>query len=139
MSWYSQLILAQADEAPVSPSAPTRPAGDGSPVQTQTGEPGDALPPRQQQDPFGMFWMIGLFIILMWVMIFLPQRREKKRHAQLLGALKKGDLVQTIGGALGTVVEVRDREVILKVDEATNTRMRFTKSAIQAVIEEAKE
>jgi preprotein translocase subunit YajC len=103
----------------------------------QPSEDGPVL--REQTGPPIGFWMILIFIALMWFMIFLPQRREKKRHATMLAQLKKGDRIQTIGGVLGTVVELRDREVIVKVDEANNTRMRFTRGAIQGVVEEAKE
>ena len=53
---------------------------------------------------------------------------------QLLSSLKKQDRVLTIGGLIGTVVEVRDDEVVLKIDENANTRARFTKNAIQQVL-----
>jgi len=56
----------------------------------------------------------------------------------MLAALKKGDKVQTAGGILGTVVEVRDSEVVVKVDENANTRLRFARSAIQAVLDDQK-
>ena len=42
--------------------------------------------------------------------------------------------MMTIGGILGTVVNVKDNEVVLKVDEATNTRMTFLKRSIQQVV-----
>jgi len=137
MSWYSHLTLAQADEAPVGPGTPgggARPAPGGTDATSV--EP--AVEPVARPDVFP-FWLIAGFIVLMWVMIFLPQRRERKKHAAMLSQLKKGDRVQTIGGVLGTVVEVRDREIILKVDEANNTRMRFTRAAVQGILEEAKE
>ena len=54
----------------------------------------------------------------------------------MLATLAKGAKVTTVGGVLGTVVEVRDEEVVVKVDENSNTRMRFAKSAINAVTAE---
>ena len=65
---------------------------------------------------------------------FVSSRREKKKRDQLLGNIKKHDKVLTIGGVVGTVVEVKDAEIILKVDETSNTRITFTKSAISQVI-----
>jgi preprotein translocase subunit YajC len=41
--------------------------------------------------------------------------------------------VQTIGGILGAVVEVRDEDVVLKVDESSNTKIRVIRDAIKSV------
>jgi preprotein translocase subunit YajC len=73
---------------------------------------------------------LGL-VILMQVM---TGKKDRRRRADLLSAIKKHDRVQTIGGIIGTIVEIRDEDVLLKVDEGSNTRIRFAKSAIQQVI-----
>ena len=56
----------------------------------------------------------------------------------MLDTLKKGDRVQTIGGVLGTVVEARDTDVLVKVDESSNTKIRFSRNAIHRVLDEDK-
>ena len=74
------------------------------------------------------------------VMIFLSgraQRAERKKKDALLSALKKHDRVQTIGGVLGTITEIKGDEVILRIDDANNTRMHFARSAIQQVVRSA--
>ena len=48
----------------------------------------------------------------------------------MLQSLKKNDRVRTIGGIFGTVIEVKGDEVVLKVDEANNTRIHVSVSAI---------
>jgi preprotein translocase subunit YajC len=50
--------------------------------------------------------------------------------------MKRGDRVMTAGGILGSVVEVRDSEVLLKVDESTNTKIKFSRDAIKRVVTE---
>jgi preprotein translocase subunit YajC len=45
--------------------------------------------------------------------------------------------VQTIGGVLGTVVDVRDNEVLVKVDETNNVKIRFNRTAIKEVLQDA--
>ena len=55
--------------------------------------------------------------------------------AEMMRELGKGSKVQMVGGELGTVVEVRDDEVVVKVDENTNTRIRYTRSAVSAVLD----
>ncbi len=80
-----------------------------------------------------------ILMALMGVMIFMTfrsQSKEKKKRAALLAALSKGDKVQTIGGIIGNVVEIRDNEVVVKIDENNNTKMKFARSAIQNKIEE---
>ena len=51
-----------------------------------------------------------------------------------MSAIKKHDRVQTIGGVIGAIVEVKPDEVVLKVDESSNTRITFARSAIQQVL-----
>jgi len=46
--------------------------------------------------------------------------------------------VQTIGGILAGVVEVREDRVLLKVDETSNTKIWFARSAVHKVLGEEK-
>lgn len=59
-----------------------------------------------------------------------PARRQEQAQKALLASLKKNDKVQTIGGILGTVVSVSEKEdeVVIKVDD--NARLRMIKSSI---------
>ena len=87
--------------------------------------------------PFFLLMMLFLFVMI--IFMFGGQRKEKKKRAAMLAALNKGDKIQTVGGILGTIVEVRDQEVVVKVDENTNSRLRFARSAVQSVVEEKAE
>lgn len=79
-----------------------------------------------------------LGIAVLYIFMFRNKGNEKKQREQMLANLKRGDRVQTIGGILGTVVEARESDVLLKVDESSNTKMRFARSAIHRVLEEEK-
>ncbi|MCH7721524.1 MAG: preprotein translocase subunit YajC [Planctomycetes bacterium] len=82
--------------------------------------------------------LIGL-MIAMGVFFFITtrgQRREKKRRQQMLDGMAKNDRVMTIGGIVGTIVSVKEKEVVVKVDESTNTKMTFSKRAIQQLIDD---
>lgn len=48
----------------------------------------------------------------------------------MVQSLEKNDKVRTIGGIIGTVVDIKDDEITLKVDEASNTKIRIASSAI---------
>ena len=48
----------------------------------------------------------------------------------MVQSLAKNDKVRTIGGIIGTVVDIKGDEVTLKVDESNNTKIRIAASAI---------
>lgn len=73
--------------------------------------------------------MLGVFYLMIW----RGQSKEKKKKQDMLSAIGKNDRVMTIGGIIGTVVTVKEDEVVVKVDESTNTKMTFTRRAIQKV------
>lgn len=79
-----------------------------------------------------------LILLLLWLVVFRPKKQQEKQRTTMLNALKKGDRIQTIGGILGSVVEVRDDEVVVKVDETSNAKVTFARSAIHRVREEEK-
>lgn len=80
--------------------------------------------------------VITIAVVLMYMMIFLPKRRQDKERQSMLGNMKRGDEIQTIGGIIGKVVEAREDRVLVKVDESSNTKMWFTRSAIARVVAE---
>jgi preprotein translocase subunit YajC len=79
------------------------------------------------------FLLIG---VVFYMLLLRPQRREQAQRKTMLENLKKNDHVVTIGGIYGVVQNVRAEadEVTLKVDEASNTRLRVTLSSIARVI-----
>jgi preprotein translocase subunit YajC len=74
-------------------------------------------------------WFLPILFILYFVMI-RPQRRQEQTQKALIAGLKKNDKVQTIGGIIGTVVSVAEKEdeVVIRVDD--NSRLRMIKSSI---------
>lgn len=75
----------------------------------------------------------ALFVFL----LYLPEKKKQKQRAAMLEALKKGDRVMTASGIFGTVVTTSSEVVVLQV--ADNVRMRFTRGAIQNVLEAEKD
>ena len=80
---------------------------------------------------------IILVVGMMMVMTTLSGRKDKKKRKLLMDSLGKGDKVLTVGGQIGYVDRVMDNEVVLKIDENSNAKGRFTKAAIQQVLESA--
>jgi len=78
-----------------------------------------------------LFPFVMMFAIF-YLLVFRPQSQERKKHAEMLKQLKKHDEVATIGGLLGTVVNVKPDTVTLRVDE--NVRVEVERSAITRVV-----
>ena len=105
------------------------------------GTPGAAASTRPTQDP--PFWTspmmpIFLLIILLYVFMFRTKKGEQNKRQQMINSMKKGDEVQTIGGEFGRVMEIRDDRILVKVDESSNTKIWYARSAIHRVVGEEK-
>ena len=142
---FAQATSAQPteDARPVTPDAqPLGPANTGTSGPGTPGTPGTTAQPEAakgtgQSSGFGsnpMTFLLPVMAIVLFFMIFSnPAKRERKKREALLATMKKGDRIQTIGGLLGAVVEIRDNEVVV---ESAGTRLKFAKSAIQTVLED---
>jgi preprotein translocase subunit YajC len=75
-------------------------------------------------------------IIIIYVMMILPKRKQDKQRQQMLENMKRGDEVETIGGIIGKVVDAKPDRVLVKVDESSNSKIWFRRSAIAKIVEE---
>ena len=92
----------------------------------------------KQSSPSGMLSMLLPFILMFVVMYFLilrPQKRKEKERKALLSRVKKNDRVVTAGGIHGLITSVRENEVILRVDDAKDIKLKVDRSAIATVLE----
>ena len=109
-----------------------------SPAGQPTSQPAGG-PARKNPSFFNpqMMLLLGAMVLL-FVFMGRGKRKTEARRKEMLSALKKGDRVTTIGGIMGTIMEVRDDEVLLKTDESNNARMRFARWAVRGVGDQGK-
>jgi preprotein translocase subunit YajC len=87
--------------------------------------------------PTWFTWMpFILLIVIFYVFLIRGRQKEQKKRKEMLALIKKNDRVMTIGGIIGTVVTVKEDEVVLKVDEAANVKLTFIRGSIQKVVSE---
>ncbi len=125
-------ILADATPPKLLDDAVTSTAQDGSAPAADTTP--DGAPPRA-----GSIWDMLPFLLLlagMFIFMTMGSRKKDKERKRMLSEMKKNDKVRTIGGIIGTIVEVRDKEVLVKIDESNNTRVKFVRDAIAEIINE---
>ena len=89
---------------------------------------------KSKDEPGGIphlqFIIMGAMFVLMYFMLFRGPKKKQQQHKKMIQSLDKNDRVRTIGGIIGTVIDVKDEEVVLKVDESNNTKIRVSASAI---------
>ena len=96
-----------------------------------------AAAPASPAKPGGgdLLRMLWPFILVMAVFYFLmirPQQKRQRQRAEMLSGLSKGDHVVTTGGIRGVITLVRDREVVVKVDE--NVKLTLLKTGVARVV-----
>lgn len=64
-----------------------------------------------------------LMFLIMWLFMIRPQRKQQKELEKFRSELKKGDKVITAGGIYGTIAEIEERTVLLKVDGEVKLRV----------------
>lgn len=70
-----------------------------------------------------------LFLLALMYFIFIrPQQRRDRERREMLGALKVGDRVVTIGGIYGIITSLSERDLILEVSR--DVSMKFSRDAI---------
>ncbi|MEZ5960746.1 MAG: preprotein translocase subunit YajC [Hyphomonadaceae bacterium] len=82
----------------------------------------------------GLIMQIAPLILIFVVFYFLlirPQQQARKRHMEMIAALKKNDIVVTSGGMIGKVRGVADDEV--RVELAPNVEVRVLRHTIAEV------
>jgi len=81
----------------------------------------------------GFLPMIAIFAIF-YFLIFLPMQKQKKQTQQMLENLKKGDVVVTTGGLVGTVVDIHadDNTIVIRV-KPDNVKLQLARNAVSGL------
>lgn len=75
--------------------------------------------------------MIPMILILgvFYMMVFIPEKKRKKKYDAMLNELKVNDEVMTRGGIIGKIISIEEDKMVLE-SGPERTRIRFSKSAI---------
>ena len=80
----------------------------------------------------GMLIMIAMLLIVFWLFMIRPQKKQEQRDAEMRNSLEVGDEVTTIGGIIGKVVSIKGETFVLETTR-DKTKIRFLKGAIRTV------
>jgi preprotein translocase subunit YajC len=82
-------------------------------------------------NPIMGFLPIIIIFVIFYFLLIRPQKKQQKEHKQMLSELKKNDEVVTAGGIYGTVVNIQNDMVTLRIDD--NTRIKVQKGSISTL------
>ena len=74
-----------------------------------------------------MVAMLGIFYFL----LIRPENKRKKEAEQMRSEVRKGDKITTIGGIVGTVVDVKENNIVIETS-ADQVRMELAKWALSS-------
>ena len=69
-----------------------------------------------------------LIFVIFYFMLIRPQHKKEKEHKKMMAALNKNDEVVTTGGIHGTIVNVKDKTFVIRVDE--NVKIEIEKNCV---------
>ncbi len=75
-----------------------------------------------------------VFFVIFYFLLIRPQQKQQKARQEMLSNLKKGDEIVTIGGMYGTIKDIKDDELIVKI--ADNLSIRMARYGVERIREE---
>ena len=75
--------------------------------------------------------MILVFVVF-WFFLIRPQKKQQQARQAMLGELKKGDKIVTIGGIHGKIMEVKESQLTIKI--ADGVEVKAEKYAVDKVV-----
>jgi preprotein translocase subunit YajC len=84
--------------------------------------------PQQQ---YTTFIPLVVFLIFLYFLIWRPQATQMRRRREMLGKLREGDRIITMGGLHATILDVKEETLTLEL--APNVKVKADRGAVQSV------
>ena len=75
--------------------------------------------------------MLVAMLAIFYFMLIRPENKRKKEAEDMRNSVKTGDKITTIGGIIGTVVDVKDEKIVIETS-ADQVRIELAKWAISS-------
>jgi preprotein translocase subunit YajC len=97
--------------------------------QTAPAKPAPGAAPPANNVTFMLPWI--LIAVVGYFLLIAPANKERKKKEAMLGGVQRGDRVLTKGGIYGTVSDIKENIVVLKISE--NSKVEVDRSYIETV------
>ena len=81
-----------------------------------------------------MLMLLLPMVLIFYLLILRPQRKQEANRKAMIAALKKNDRVLTSGGLLGVVTNVKEDEITIRVDDSRDVKVRIAPNFVTAVL-----
>ena len=82
----------------------------------------------QAANPFMQLFPLILIFVVFYFLLIRPQKAKEKQHQKMLNNIEKNDEIVTSSGIHGTIVNVKDKTVTVRIDE--NVKMEMDKTSV---------
>ncbi len=89
------------------------------------------MPPEQTVNPLMQFVPLIFIFFIFYFIVIKPQKGKQEAFKKMIADLKKNDEVVTTGGIHGTIINVKDKTVIVRIDD--NVKIEVDKEAIASI------
>lgn len=84
------------------------------------------------QQIIGLLLYIAFFFLIMYLLVFLPQRKREKKIKEMLDSVEVGNEIITAGGIMGRIINIKDDEITIETG-AEKTKIKIQRWAIKEV------
>ena len=92
---------------------------------------------QQAQSQVHFFVLMAGMLVVLYMLIWRPQRKKEQQRRQMISNVRKGDHVVTIGGIHGEIVNLREDSLVLLVDRERGATLKITRSALHRIVSES--
>jgi preprotein translocase subunit YajC len=86
------------------------------------------MPQQSAASPLIQLFPLVLIFVIFYFLLIRPQKQKEKEHQKMIAGINKNDEIVTLGGIHGTVVNVKEKTLILRIDE--NVKMEIDKNSV---------
>ncbi|HEV8338730.1 MAG TPA: preprotein translocase subunit YajC [bacterium] len=84
-----------------------------------------------QQQQYTTLIPLLVFLVVLYFLIWRPQATQMRRRREMLGKLREGDRIITVGGLHATILDVKEDTLTLEL--APNVKVKSDRGAVQHV------
>jgi len=86
------------------------------------------MPQSSAASPLIQLFPLVLIFVIFYFLLIRPQKQKEKEHQKMLAGINKNDEVVTLGGIHGTIVNVKEKTLTLRIDD--NVKMEIEKNSV---------
>ena len=80
------------------------------------------------------FLPILLIFGIFYFLLFMPMQRQRKQQQKMIASLQNGQVVQTSGGIVGTIIAIESDDTLVLRVKPDNVKLQVARSAVSALV-----